>query len=76
MSAYEQQQLSEFMQGLERRNPGQIVFHQAVEEVAATILPYIADKPDYRDARILERMCEPDRQISVRVAWEDDSGNV
>lgn len=76
MSAEAQQQLSEFMHGLERRNPGQTEFHQAVEEVAATILPYIADRPEYREARILERMCEPDRQISFRVAWEDDQGNV
>jgi len=76
MSADTSEQLKEFMHGLERRNPGEIEFQQAVEEVAATILPYIADKPKYTDARILERMCEPDRMISFRVAWEDDSGNV
>ena len=68
--------LEEFMQGLERRNPGETEFQQAVEEVAATILPYIADKPIYKDAQILERMSEPDRLISFRVAWEDDEGNV
>lgn len=68
--------LVEFMQGLERRNPGETEFQQAVEEVAATILPFIADKPIYKDARILERMSEPDRMISFRVAWEDDEGNV
>lgn len=68
--------LGEFMRGLKRRNPGETEFHQAVEEVAATILPFIADKPEYRDARILERMCEPDRLISFRVAWEDAEGNV
>ena len=51
------QVLQEFMHGLERRNPGEIEFQQAVEEVAATILPYIDDKPKYKDARILERMC-------------------
>ena len=70
------QVLQEFMHGLERRNPGEIEFQQAVEEVAATILPYIDEKPKYKDARILERMCEPDRIISFRVAWEDDEGNV
>lgn len=63
------QVLQEFMHGLERRNPGEIEFQQAVEEVAATILPYIDEKPKYKDARILERMCEPDRIISFRVAW-------
>ena len=70
------EQLEEFMCGLRRRNPGEIEFHQAVEEVAATIIPFIQDKPQYRDARILERMAEPDRMISFRVAWEDDQGNV
>ena len=69
-------ELKEFMSGLVRRNPGEIEFHQAVEEVAATILPYISDKPKYTKARVLERMCEPDRVISFRVAWEDDEGNV
>lgn len=68
--------LEEFMHGLERRNPGETEFQQAVEEVAATILPYIADKPKYQRAQILERMSEPDRLISFRVAWEDDEGNV
>ncbi len=73
---YNSLDLSDFMQGLQRRNPGETEFHQAVEEVAATILPFIVDKPRYRDAQILERMCEPDRIISFRVAWEDDDGNV
>jgi glutamate dehydrogenase (NADP+) len=76
MPSQNNHQLAEFMQGLVRRNPGEIEFHQAVEEVAATILPFIADKPAYRDAQILERMSEPDRMISFRVAWEDDGGNV
>jgi glutamate dehydrogenase (NADP+) len=76
MTANRDNALEEFMQGLERRNPGEIEFQQAVEEVAATILPFIADKPIYKDAQILERMSEPDRMISFRVAWEDDDGNV
>ncbi|MEO0368641.1 MAG: NADP-specific glutamate dehydrogenase [Pseudomonadota bacterium] len=71
-----QAELKEFMVGLERRNPGEIEFQQAVEEVAATIIPYVHDKPIYKQARILERMSEPDRTISFRVAWEDDEGNV
>ncbi len=76
MSSQSNEHLTEFMLGLKRRNPGEQEFHQAVEEVAATILPYIADKPKYRKAQILERMSEPDRLISFRVAWEDDEGNV
>ncbi|MBT8075004.1 MAG: glutamate dehydrogenase, partial [Gammaproteobacteria bacterium] len=70
------QELQQFMDGLIRRNPGETEFHQAVHEVAATIIPFIADKPQYRKARILERLTEPDRVIIFRVGWEDDEGNV
>jgi len=70
------QELDCFMNGLIRRNPGEEEFHQAVHEVAATIIPFIHDKPHYRKARILERMTEPDRVIVFRVCWEDDNGNV
>lgn len=71
-----QSEIDDFMQGLVRRNPGESDFHQAVHEVAETIIPYIQDKPIYREARILERMTEPDRIVSFRVCWEDDEGNV
>jgi len=71
-----EQELDRFMHGLIRRNPGEEEFHQAVHEVAATIIPYVHDKPNYRKARVLERMTEPDRVISFRVSWEDDEGNV
>jgi glutamate dehydrogenase (NADP+) len=64
------------MSGLIRRNPGETEFHQAVHEVAAIIIPFVHDKPLYRNARILERMTEPDRVITFRVSWEDDDGNV
>ena len=68
--------LDEFMQGLIKRNPGEIEFHQAVEEVADSVIPYINKHPKYIKARILERMTEPDRTIIFRVCWEDDEGNV
>ena len=71
-----EQELDRFMNGLIRRNPGEEEFHQAVHEVAATIIPFVHDKPHYRKARILERMTEPDRIITFRVAWEDDEGNI
>ncbi|MGK0440844.1 MAG: glutamate dehydrogenase (NADP+) [Pseudohongiellaceae bacterium] len=71
-----EQELDRFMTGLIRRNPGEEEFHQAVHEVAATIIPFVHDKPHYRKAHILERMTEPDRIISFRVCWEDDEGNV
>ena len=68
--------LPTFMEGLMARNPGEPEFHQAVHEVAMDIIPYIADKPEYKDLRILERMTEPDRVISFRVVWEDDEGEL
>jgi glutamate dehydrogenase (NADP+) len=68
--------LNDFMDGVKKRSPGETEFHQAVQEVAATILPYIADKPEYTKNMILERMTEPDRVISFRVTWQDDEGNV
>ena len=71
-----EKELDHFMQGLVRRNPGEEEFHQAVHEVAATIIPFVHDKPHYRNSRVLERMTEPDRVISFRVCWEDDEGNV
>lgn len=68
--------LDEFMKGLERRNPGEREFHQAVFEVAEKVIPFINDHPKYSDDRILERMTEPDRIVSFRVSWEDDDGNI
>jgi glutamate dehydrogenase (NADP+) len=68
--------LSRFMEGVTRRNPGEPEFHQAVKDVAANIIPYIQDKPVYQEMQILERMAEPDRVIIFRVCWEDDNGNV
>lgn len=69
-------ELDQFMNGLTRRNPGQPEFHQAVYEVAATILPFINQHPLYHKERILERMTEPDRIVIFRVVWEDDKKNV
>ncbi|MDH3763736.1 MAG: NADP-specific glutamate dehydrogenase [Gammaproteobacteria bacterium] len=68
--------LERFMNGVKKRNPGEIEFHQAVSEVAATIFPYIADKPIYHKMQILERMVEPDRVVMFRVPWTDDKGNI
>ena len=76
MSNNHDEALEHFMEGVKRRNPGEQEFHQAVHEVAMDIVPYIADKPVYRELMILERMTEPDRTISFRVTWEDDQGNI
>ncbi len=65
-----------FMHGLIKRNPDEPEFHQAVEEVVGTLMPFILDNTRYKDARILERMTEPDRVIIFRVSWEDDKGHI
>ena len=70
------ERLDQFMDGVIARNPGEVEFHQAVHEVAMDIIPYIADKPHFKDLRILERMTEPDRVISFRIVWEDDKGDL
>ncbi len=68
--------LETFMAGVIRRNPGESEFHQAVREVAHSVIPYTMDHQIYRDEMILERLTEPDRVIIFRVTWEDDSGQV
>jgi len=65
-----------FMAYVRDRNPNEPEFLQAVEEVAESILPFLADHPQYADARILERLVEPDRAVQFRVTWEDDAGEV
>ncbi len=59
-----------------RRNPGETEFHQAVREVFDSLGPVLERNPQYVDHAILERMCEPERQIIFRVPWVDDKGHV
>ncbi|MEL6110795.1 MAG: Glu/Leu/Phe/Val dehydrogenase dimerization domain-containing protein, partial [Planctomycetota bacterium] len=69
--------LDGFMNGLIKRSPGESTFHQAVEEVVGTLLPYVNEHhPEYQRDKILERMTEPDRVVIFRVNWEDDQGNI
>lgn len=63
------------MNGLERRNPSQPEFQQAVYEVALDVIPFIIENPLYEEHLILERLTEPDRILIFRVNWEDDQGN-
>jgi glutamate dehydrogenase (NADP+) len=56
------------------RNPSEPEFHQAVEEVLESLAPVFDRRPEYRTARILERMVEPERVIMFRVPWQDDQG--
>nr|WP_269330564.1 NADP-specific glutamate dehydrogenase [Kineosporia babensis] len=59
-----------------RRNPGEGEFHQAVHEVLDSLGPVVAKHPEYAEAAIISRLCEPERQIIFRVPWVDDSGQV
>ena len=58
------------------RNPGEDEFHQAVREVLESIGPVLGKHPQYTDAKIVSRICEPERQIIFRVPWEDDQGQI
>jgi glutamate dehydrogenase (NADP+) len=58
------------------RNPGEGEFHQAVREVLDSLGPVVAKHPEYAEAAIIERLCEPERQIIFRVPWLDDRGQV
>ncbi len=68
--------VDEFMAKIIAKNPGEVEFHQAVREVAETVLPFIEENPKYKEAKILERMAEPERVIMFRVPWVDDKGEV
>ena len=58
------------------RNPGENEFHQAVHEVAETIIPFMECHPHYQKAKILERIVEPERVIIFRVPWMTEQGEV
>ena len=59
-----------------RRNAGEVEFHQAVLEVLESLHAVVEKRPEYVEASIIERICEPERQIIFRVPWVDDQGVV
>src|SRR5512145_3071841 len=65
-----------FMAIIKAKNPGENEFHQALQEVAESLIPFIEENPKYKHAKILERMAEPERTIIFRVPWLDDKGDV
>ncbi|MBE6340231.1 MAG: NADP-specific glutamate dehydrogenase [Bacteroidales bacterium] len=69
-------QVNEFMTKIIAKNPGEPEFHQAVKEVAESLMPFINENPKYKNAKILERMAEPERVIIFRVPWLDDKGEI
>ena len=68
--------LEKIMADLERKNPGEKEFLQAVREVLETIIDVVAENPKYQAANIIDRITEPDRVISFKVEWVDDKGKV
>src|SRR6516162_3209398 len=68
--------ISDFMARLKAKNPAEPEFHQAVQEVLESLTLVMERHPEYRRARILERMVEPERLVMFRVPWEDDQGKI
>jgi len=68
--------LKKIMNDLEKKHPGEVEYHQAVREVLESIEDVVNDNPQFDAASIIERMVEPDRILTFRVTWMDDSGKV
>lgn len=66
----------EFIASVIAKNPAEAEFHQAVREVVESVMPIIEKNKKYQDAKILERIVEPERVIMFRVPWIDDKGEV
>ena len=71
-----EQYVSNLMAEVKGKNPGELEFHQAVEEVVESLTLVLDQHPEYRKAKILERMIEPERVIIFRVPWQDDAGEL
>ncbi|WP_409526558.1 NADP-specific glutamate dehydrogenase [Nitrincola sp. MINF-07-Sa-05] len=74
MSVILDEKLELIYQDVLRRNAGETEFHQAVHEVLETLGPVLVKYPEYADRKIIQRICEPERQIIFRVPWQDDKG--
>lgn len=68
--------ITEFIANLEKQNPHEPEFRQAVTEVIHDLIPFIAANPRYQNKMLLERLSEPDRIITFRISWMDDAGNI
>jgi len=65
-----------FMARLQAKNPGETEFHQAVQEVVESLSLVLDRHPEYRSAKILERIVEPERLVMFRIPWMDDQGEI
>jgi len=70
------QYIQEVIAAVKAKNSHELEFIQAVEEVLESLEPVIEKHPEFMKANIVERLCEPERQISFRVTWVDDQGQV
>ncbi|MBN2622525.1 MAG: NADP-specific glutamate dehydrogenase [Acidimicrobiales bacterium] len=59
-----------------RRNPGELEFQQAVREVLESLGPVLVKDPELAEHKVIERICEPERQVIFRVPWQDDTGEI
>jgi len=69
-----EEKVKAFMAKVVKDNPGELEFHQAVEEVVKSLMPFLEKNPKYLEAKVLERLVEPERTILFRVPWVDDKG--
>lgn len=69
-----EKKIQDFMREVKQKNPNEIEFLQAVEEVAEAVIPFMEKTPKYNNKMILERMVEPERVLMFRVPWLDDQG--
>ena len=74
MSGKARAEIDAFMNKVKGNHPGQPEFHQAVQEVIDSIMPFVLENPRYQQDGLLDRIVEPDRCILFRVAWTDDKG--
>jgi glutamate dehydrogenase (NADP+) len=65
-----------FMEHVIAKNPGEKEFHQAVQEVVESLMPFLDKHPIYREHKVLERIVEPERLLMFRVPWVDDKGEI
>ena len=68
--------IKDFISKVEKMNPNEPEFLQAVTEVAEVIIPFIEENKEYQGIKLLERMVEPERVLMFRVPWTDDSGEI
>ena len=70
------QYVADVLASIEQKDPEQKMFHDTVSEVFSSIVPVLEVHPEYKAAKILERMIEPERTVSFRVVWQDDKGEI